>query len=293
MDGAVFAGLLKRKAGLLAPVTQGKDVYVVVNDRLKTLTLFKSDMGRVAIAQFESPTAFVAFDESQFMFGVKVWNESSEELFNGGSKSERETLVHALTTIGFHYKEDYPLDLDQIQSIYDLQDVDIDGNQVAMDKYKGKVLLVVNVASYCGLTAFNYPELAELEDKFHKHGLEILAFPCNQFGGQEPGTNDEIKAFVSQYNFESLRLFAKGDVNGRDTRPVFSYLKSQLPGRDGQYINWNFAKFLVDHKGQPVQRYEPTETPLSFELEIKKMLCTAASEAEGRDARADGATPRV
>ena len=140
--------------------------------------------------------------------------------------------------------------------------------EISLDKYRGKVLLIVNVSSKCGLTPTNYPELVALHEKYSALGLEVLAFPCNQFMGQEPGTHEEIKEFVKQYN-PKFAFFSKGDVNGVDARPVFAFLKHKLPAT---YIQWNFTKFLVDRNGKPAKRFGPMELPLSFEDEIVKLL---------------------
>ncbi|GLE08931.1 hypothetical protein PINS_up020406 [Pythium insidiosum] len=137
--------------------------------------------------------------------------------------------------------------------------------------YKGKVLVIVNVASNCGLTSSNYAELVQLYERYHADGLEILAFPCNQFGGQEPGTSEEIKAFVAGFKCE-FRFFQKGDVNGPGTRDVFRFIKARLPGASGSYIKWNFTKFLIDRNGQPAKRFAPTDSPLLMEDDINDLL---------------------
>lgn len=113
-------------------------------------------------------------------------------------------------------------------------------------------------------------------------GLRILCFPANQFGGQEPGTHDEIKTFIAQYgpHAEQFELFEKRDVNGANSRPVFVYCKSKIAGPIGRNIKWNFTKFLIDHQGKPVHRYEPPTHPLTFEATIQKML-EAAKAANG------------
>ncbi|CAI5738208.1 unnamed protein product [Hyaloperonospora brassicae] len=143
--------------------------------------------------------------------------------------------------------------------------------EVSMEEYKDKVILVVNVSSKCGLTPTNYPELQQLYEKYQEEGLVVLGFPCNQFKSQEPGTHEDIKEFVKQYNV-TFPLFEKHDVNGSNARPVFTYLKAKLPGTFGNYIKWNFTKFLVDRNGQPYKRYAPTDLPLSFESDIKELL---------------------
>lgn len=110
----------------------------------------------------------------------------------------------------------------------------------------------------------------------------ILAFPCNQFGSQEPGTNEEIMAFVAKFGVE-FQLFEKADVNGSDTRPVFGFLKKALPGSFGNFIKWNFTKFLVDRKGKPVMRYSPKDAPFSFEDKIQELLAEKSASSVTAD----------
>uniref|UniRef100_A0A7N0VIJ8 Glutathione peroxidase n=1 Tax=Kalanchoe fedtschenkoi TaxID=63787 RepID=A0A7N0VIJ8_KALFE len=158
------------------------------------------------------------------------------------------------------------------QTVYDFTVKDIDGNEVSLSKYKGKVLLVVNVASKCGLTSSNYTELSKLYDKFKDQGFEILAFPCNQFGGQEPGSNSEIKQFACTRFKAEFPIFDKVDVNGPNTAPVYKFLKSSAGGLLGDVIKWNFEKFLLDKNGKVYKRYPPTTSPLQLEKDIQKLL---------------------
>ncbi|MBC7429187.1 MAG: glutathione peroxidase [Bacteriovorax sp.] len=158
------------------------------------------------------------------------------------------------------------------QSIYDFSVVDIDGNTQSLKKYEGKTLLIVNVASKCGFTS-QYTELEQIYKEYKGMGFEILAFPCNQFGAQEPGDAEEIKSFCSLTYQVGFPLFAKVDVNGSNTVPVYKYLKESLPGILGiKAIKWNFTKFLVDKAGKPVQRYAPTDRPLTIAADVKKIL---------------------
>jgi len=153
---------------------------------------------------------------------------------------------------------------------------DIRGNDVKLSEYAGKVLLIVNVASQCGLTNSNYKELNVLYDKYRTKGLEILAFPCNQFAGQEPGSNEDIQETVCTRFKAEFPIFDKINVNGKDTAPLFKYLKSQKGGFLGDGIKWNFTKFLVDKDGKVVGRYAPTTSPLKIENDIQKLLGTAS-----------------
>ncbi|EFN52049.1 hypothetical protein CHLNCDRAFT_49115 [Chlorella variabilis] len=139
-----------------------------------------------------------------------------------------------------------------------------------MDRYKGKVLLIINVASACGFTP-QYTEMTELYNKYAAKGLEVLAFPCNQFGSQEPGSNSEIKSFAERKGFKGP-MFAKTDVNGSEAEPLFTYLKNQQGGLLTSDIKWNFTKFLVDRSGNVVKRYGSTTTPMAIEADIKALL---------------------
>ncbi|KAK4435317.1 putative phospholipid hydroperoxide glutathione peroxidase [Sesamum alatum] len=160
----------------------------------------------------------------------------------------------------------------QPQSLHDFTVKDAKGNDVNLSTYKGKVLLIVNVASQCGLTNSNYTELTQLYEKYKNQGLEILAFPCNQFGSQEPGTNEEIQEFVCTRFKAEYPVFDKVEVNGDNAAPIYKYMKSVKGSLFGDNIKWNFSKFLVDKEGQVVDRYAPTTAPLSIEKDIKKLL---------------------
>ena len=157
-------------------------------------------------------------------------------------------------------------------SIYDFSVDDIQGKPIKLDKYKNQVMLIVNTASKCGFTP-QYKGLEALYEKFHGRGLEILGFPCNQFGAQEPGTEKEIAEFCELNYGVTFPMFAKVDVNGTKTAPVYKYLKAEKPGLLGsEAIKWNFTKFLVDRKGNVLARYAPNDTPESMAGDIEKAL---------------------
>lgn len=159
-------------------------------------------------------------------------------------------------------------------SIHDFKVRTIDGQEQSLGDYKGKVLLVVNVASQCGLTP-HYAGLQELYDNYGKRGLAVLGFPCNQFGGQEPGTEGEIKAFCETKFGVTFPMFAKIDVNGDNQHPLYEYLTAQPTQPDGPGdIGWNFAKFLVDRDGKIVARFAPPTAPVSEEIVsvVEKLL---------------------
>ena len=156
-------------------------------------------------------------------------------------------------------------------SIYDLTVKDAKGSDVRLSDYKGKVLLIVNTATGCGFTP-QYEGLQTLYETYQAQGLEILDFPCNQFGHQAPGTEEEIVTFCKGRFGVTFRQFAKINVNGEDESPLYTYLKSQKGGVMGSNIKWNFTKFLIDRDGNVVERYAPTVTPEKLENEIKELL---------------------
>ncbi|KAH9532236.1 hypothetical protein CY35_19G080400 [Sphagnum magellanicum] len=160
----------------------------------------------------------------------------------------------------------------EVQSIYDFIVKDINGNDVSLNAYRGKVLLIVNVASQCGFTQTNYKELTDLYDQYKGSDFEILGFPSNQFGGQEPGSNEQIKEFACTRFKAEFPLFDKINVNGKNQAPLYKYLKSQKGGLLGNSIKWNFTKFLVDKDGKVVERYAPITSPSKIEKDIKKLL---------------------
>ncbi|OIV94142.1 hypothetical protein TanjilG_31567 [Lupinus angustifolius] len=158
------------------------------------------------------------------------------------------------------------------KSIYEFTVKDIRGNDVTLSEYTGKVLIIVNVASQCGLTQTNYKELSALYQKYKDQGLEILAFPCNQFGSQEPGTNEEIQETVCTKFKAEFPVFDKVEVNGKNAAPLYHFLKHQKGGIFGDGIKWNFTKFLVNKEGKVVDRYAPTTSPLKIEKDLQKLL---------------------
>jgi glutathione peroxidase len=157
-------------------------------------------------------------------------------------------------------------------TIYDFSANTIDGDEQKLDAYRGKTLLIVNVASKCGFTP-QYKGLEALYEKFRAKGLVVLGFPCDQFGHQEPGDEEEIKNFCSLNYDVQFPLFAKIDVNGANAHPLYKYLKGEAKGLLGsESIKWNFTKFLVDRDGKVVRRYAPTDTPQSIEKDVAAEL---------------------
>lgn len=157
-------------------------------------------------------------------------------------------------------------------SIYGISAKTIDGETKSIAEYKGKVMLIVNVASKCGFTK-QYKELEAVYRKFKDKGFVILGFPCNQFGSQEPGTNQEIKEFCNSTYNVTFPLFDKIEVNGDNTHPLYKFLKDEKPGFIGtKSIKWNFTKFLVDRNGKVVDRFAPQTSPDSIADDIQKLL---------------------
>jgi glutathione peroxidase len=161
---------------------------------------------------------------------------------------------------------------DNQMSIYDFNVKTIDGQEISMSKYKGKVLLIVNVASKCGFTG-QYEGLEKLFEKYKNEDFMILGFPSNQFANQEPESNEKIKEFCSLTYDVKFDMFAKIDVNGENEAPLYKFLKSNQKGILGsENIKWNFTKFLVDKNGNIVDRFAPTTSPESIEKDIIKLL---------------------
>jgi glutathione peroxidase len=157
-------------------------------------------------------------------------------------------------------------------SVFDYVVRDISGSERSLAEYRGKVLLIVNVASRCGFTP-QYTGLEALYRKYRERGLIVLGFPCNQFGAQEPGTEEQIKNFCSTTYDVSFPLFSKVDVNGADAHPLYRYLKAERPGILGTgAIKWNFTKFLVNRDGEVVERFAPNAAPESLETRILALL---------------------
>ena len=159
-----------------------------------------------------------------------------------------------------------------MNSLYDFSARTLAGKDIGLKDYRGKVVLVVNTASECGFTP-QYAGLEALHKKYHGKGLEVLGFPCNQFGAQEPGDAAQIGAFCHKNYGVSFQMFDKIEVNGADAHPLYKWLTQAAPGILGtEAIKWNFTKFLIDRKGEVVARYAPNDTPESIQADIEKQL---------------------
>ena len=159
-------------------------------------------------------------------------------------------------------------------SIYDFEAVSITGQPAQLASQRGKVLLIVNPASACGFTP-QFAGLEKLWEDYRDRGLVIVGFPSNEFGSQDPGSNDEIASFCQLNYGVSFPMMAKTQVNGKDAHPLWQWLKAQAPGLLGsEGVKWNFTKFLVGRDGQVIKRYAPTDTPESLRKDIEKALAT-------------------
>ena len=158
------------------------------------------------------------------------------------------------------------------KNIYEFTCEDSSGQKIELSSYQGKVLLIVNTASQCGFTP-QYEGLEKLQQTFSDENFSVLAFPCNQFGGQEPGTNEEITEFCKLNYNNNFPIFSKVDVKGDDAHPLFSFLTREKKGLLGtENIKWNFTKFLVNKEGEPVSRYAPSTTPEKIQSDIENLL---------------------
>jgi len=162
-------------------------------------------------------------------------------------------------------------------SVYDFDVTTLDGQPRRLSEYRGKTLLIVNVASACGFTP-QYTGLEALYRKYRDRGFEVLGFPCNQFGGQEPGSAEDIATFCSTKYDVTFPLFAKIDVNGAKAHPLYEHLKAEAPGALGtKAIKWNFTKFLVNSRGEVVERYGSSTTPEQIDADVARALDSAPS----------------
>ncbi|XP_050680539.1 juvenile hormone epoxide hydrolase-like [Leptidea sinapis] len=185
-------------------------------------------------------------------------------------------ILQAITTFREFWGEKKPQHASQgnpltANTVYEFSVTDLYGRNVKLEKYRGNVLLIVNVASQCGLTLKNYKQLKELHEKYADRNFKILAFPCNQFNGQEPGTSSDIIQFINEKEVK-FDVFQKIEVNGENAHPLWKYLKQVQSGTFGDFVKWNFSKFIVDKNGVPVERFGPNVDPIDLEPEITKYL---------------------
>ena len=162
--------------------------------------------------------------------------------------------------------------MDEIKNIYNFSCTNVNGEEISLSDYSGKALLIVNTASKCGFTP-QYQGLQDLYKEYSGKGLEILGFPCNQFGNQEPGSDKEISLFCSAKYDITFPLFSKIEVNGPAAHPLFKFLTSSKPGLLGsEKIKWNFTKFLINKSGEPIKRFSPRTPPEQLSSDITDLL---------------------
>ena len=162
-----------------------------------------------------------------------------------------------------------------MSTVYDFQATSIAGQEVHLSDYKGHVMLIVNTASACGFTP-QFAGLEELHQQYGAKGLAVMGFPCNQFGSQDPGSNEEIGAFCQANYGVSFPMMAKVDVNGAQAHALFQWLKAEAPGLLGsEGIKWNFTKFLINRQGQVIKRYAPLDKPASIAADIQAALAAS------------------
>jgi glutathione peroxidase len=162
-----------------------------------------------------------------------------------------------------------------MSTVYDFHATSITGQEVQLSDYKGQVLLIVNTASACGFTP-QFAGLEELHQQYGAKGLAVMGFPCNQFGSQDPGSNEEIGAFCQANYGVSFPMMAKVDVNGAQAHALFQWLKAEAPGLLGsEGIKWNFTKFLINRQGQVIKRYAPLDKPASIAADIEAALAAS------------------
>lgn len=157
------------------------------------------------------------------------------------------------------------------ESVYDFKAVNLDGQEISMEAYRGKTLLIVNTASQCGFTP-QFEGLEQLYRKYKDQGLVIIGFPCNQFGNQEPGDRVSISQTCHENYGVTFPMMQKTEVNGSGAHPLFVYLKKELPGFPGKKIKWNFTKFLIDAQGRPLRRFAPWDKPEKIDRYLEKKM---------------------
>ncbi|OQR82147.1 phospholipid hydroperoxide glutathione peroxidase [Thraustotheca clavata] len=238
--------LLTISKGFFGSSKKTEPVVVVANSTQQKVFVFDSteQVNKQTLDCAAAPTSV----EADNSFGMQLKSGEENINFIAENSTEQTSWIEAFQRAGATIRRAMTVDPTQLKSFFELTSYDMQG-----------------------LTKLNYTQLVELDNKYRDQGLQILAYPCNQFGGQEPGTNAEILEFAAGFGAK-FPIFEKADVNGDNTQPVFTYLKSKLTGTLGSSIKWNFTKFLVDRQGQPFKRYSPQTAPFDFEADIVELL---------------------
>lgn len=268
--------------------------YAVINKtRHHALFLFENDCARAEINHIELQDALVKYElgsaRAPLYHGLKIWTDTNFEVLDFVSKHRQEEWLLSLLDAGARYMEahrDHETWAAGHASFYSLSDVDAVGREFFFEELLGKVVLLVNVASKDPDAPLQYPELVALAEKYEDQGLRVLAFPCDQFGGegQDFDTDAEILSYLEQAYRVRFPIFTKRDVNGPLARPAFLYLNAHLPGRFGPITEWNFTKFLVGRDGKPFKRYETRELPIAaMEDDIQQLLAATSDTTPTKD----------
>lgn len=278
------ARVSRRLASCLSMVKKRKSeqpFYAVVNGgKHQLLCLFAHDLARESTAQIYLPDALVQYEspaEADLLHAIRVWTDEQTEVLDFVTKPMQDEWLLSLLDAGAKYKENhrkYAQLASPSVSFYCLTDVDANGHRVSMQELRGRVVLLVNVASQDVDAQVHVPELVELALKYQSQGLEILLFPNDQLGAHELLQDMDILVALDQLSGCSVRLnvMRKADVNGPDARDVFVYLNAHLPGPFGPFVDWQFTRFLVDRRGRPAGRYEPTTLPRVLDEAIRELV---------------------
>lgn len=266
--------------------------YAVVNGgKHQLLCLFAHDLARESVAQLYLPDALVQYEcpsdgvstAAPCLHAIRVWTDEQMEVLDFVTKHAQDEWLLSLLDAGAKYKENHQnrayLASSSV-SFYCLTDVDANGHRVSMQELRGRVVLLVNVASQDVDAHLHIPELVDLALKYQHQGLEIVLFPNEQLGAHELLYDIDIQLALDQLTGSAVRLnvMRKADVNGPDARDVFVYLNAHLPGTFGPFVDWQFTRFLVDRRGRPAGRYEPTTLPRVLDEAIWELLQQAPSE---------------
>ncbi|GLE03956.1 hypothetical protein PINS_up012867 [Pythium insidiosum] len=297
-DGATRAGFVFRKqppstlrswlsavssCGLGLGLGRERQDYVVVTRTAAhgSLFIFDSDVAREAASVLDLEDAMVQYDAgtpaSPMFHGLKLWadDDSAIEQLDFMSASRQNAWLRAVLDAGATYRETHPraeaLRASHV-TLYDLKDVDANGESIELRALRDRVVLVVNVASLDPEAKLQYPELATLAATYLGAGLVVLACPCDQFAELELPTIAEVVAHVQLVYRWSFPVLTKGDVNGPSARELFVFLNARLPGAFGAFTEWNFTKFLIDRRGCPVKRYDTRVLPHEMETDIRRLL---------------------
>ncbi|KDO33923.1 hypothetical protein SPRG_01802 [Saprolegnia parasitica CBS 223.65] len=245
-----------RFRGFFGSCVKTDTVHVVADAAEKKITI-TNEAQTVTHTTFDCNTQATSVEPDAASAHAMLLKSGDERVtVAAASAPEQSSWMEAFQRAGATIRRATTIDPTLAKSFFELESYDMQGHCVPMETYRGRL---------------NYTQLVELDNKYRDRGLQILAYPCNQFGGQEPGTNEEIMAFVAGFN-ATFPFFEKADVNGDNTQPVYAYLKSKLTGTLGSAIKWNFTKFLVDRNGQPFKRYSPQTAPMDFEADILQLL---------------------